>query len=90
MTNEQCVGQVNEHVKPLPDWGGQVGQPKVVTRCSHEDENHKRNDTKQLEWEINEGPEVGVARKEADDGFNVTPLVIPIEHEVPMVRSHEC
>ena len=52
MSYQQGIGDIHQHVKSLPCWGGQVPQPEVVARRRHQKEDDQCKEPERLKGKL--------------------------------------
>ena len=77
MTNEGGIAHVHAHMNGFPDWGCEVGQPKVMTDRRHHKKHHEANHAQEFEWKKREAADMAVAGEQADQWLQVSKIVVP-------------
>ena len=87
--DEQGVGEVNEHVQALPNWGRQVPQPEIMTGGGHKEENDEREKPERLKWKISDAAVPRITHKQTDERVDVSERVKLNERERSVNESQQ-
>src|SRR6266498_2049412 len=88
MGDEQPVRYVHEHMQPLPNGRGQIMQPEVMARRSHEKQNQQRKESERLKGEVRNAGVACIADEQADQRIEI-PQCVELEKRKRTVRQSE-
>src|SRR5438132_2711555 len=75
MADERSVGDVNQHVKKLPNRRSQIPGQKIVAGGGHQKENDEREQSELLKRKVRQPSEIPVRSEKADDRILVAQTV---------------
>ena len=86
--DEEAVSDVHEHVEALPHGRGQRGEPEVVARHRHQEEDRQRREAEDLEGEPGEAGVVGARDEQAHQRVYVAEAVELEDRELERIWYH--
>src|SRR6266852_8947943 len=71
MRDQQRVSHIHQHVQPLPRGCGEIPQPEIVARGSHQEENNQCKESQSLKGKISDTAVPRVADEETDEWIHI-------------------
>ena len=71
MRDQQRIRHIHQHVQPLPRGCGEIPQPEIVARGSHQKENDQREEAQSLKGKIGDTAVPRIADEQTDERIHI-------------------